>query len=224
MVAFCAIVAWGRLNFTSEQRGRPVDVGNDACAACHRTIYDSYSSTAMARTSGPALPNLIEGSFYHSPSDVSYRVQHRGELALLTYERSGPRPLRGAQELKYHVGSNTRGRTFLFEIERFLYQSPINYYAVNDRWDMSPGYSHLVAMELNHPVDPTCLFCHASRVQPPVKGTVNQFAGDAFLQPGVGCERCHGPGSDHVYGRGRMVNPAKLAGERRDSVCIQCHL
>jgi Flp pilus assembly protein TadD len=126
--------------------------------------------------------------------------------------------------LKYYVGSNTRGRTFLFEIEGFLYQSPINYYAAKDRWDMSPGYSRLVAMELNHPVDSTCLFCHASRVQAPAKGTVNQFAGDAFLQPGVGCERCHGPGSDHVAGRGPMVNPARLAGDRRDSVCIQCHL
>ena len=89
---------------------------------------------------------------------------------------------------------------------------------------MSPGYAQLVEMELNHPVDSTCLFCHASRVQRPVNGTVNKFAGDAFLQPGVGCERCHGPGSDHVKGLGPMVNPAKLTGDRRDSVCNQCHL
>jgi hypothetical protein len=89
---------------------------------------------------------------------------------------------------------------------------------------MSPGYAQLVEMELNHLVDSTCLFCHASRVQRPVNGTVNKFAGDAFLQPGVGCERCHGPGSDHVKGLGPMVNPAKLTGDRRDSVCNQCHL
>ena len=224
IVALFAIAVWGQPDSSDEQLRRPVDVGNAACAACHKSIYDSYSSTAMARTSGPALPNLIEGSFYHSPSDVSYRVERRGEVALLSYQRSGPRPLRGEQRLKYHVGSNTRGRTFLFEIEGFLYQSPINYYAVKDRWDMSPGYAQLVEMELNHPVDSTCLFCHASRVQRPVMRTVNKFAGDAFLQPGVGCERCHGPGSDHVKGLGPMVNPAKLTGDRRDSVCNQCHL
>jgi hypothetical protein len=40
----------------------------------------------------------------------------------------------------------------------------------------------------------------------------------------VGCERCHGPGSLHVEGKGKMVNPAKLAAERRDGVCAQCHL
>src|ERR687898_413212 len=204
IVALFAIAAWGQVGSAGEQLRRPVDVGNAACAACHKSIHDSYSSTAMARTSGPALPNLIEGSFYHSPSGVSYRIERKGERAQLTYERSDPRPLRGAQPLKYHVGSNTRGRTFLFEIEGFLYQSPINYYAVKDRWDMSPGYAQLVEMELNHPVDSTCLFCHASRVQRPVNGTVNKFAGDAFLQPGVGCERCHGPGSDHVKGLGPM--------------------
>ena len=140
------------------------------------------------------------------------------------YNRPGPTPLHGTQPLKYYVGSNTRGRTFLFDIEGFLYQSPINYFAARDRWDMSPGYSQLVEMELNHPVDSTCLFCHASRVQPAMEGSVNQFAGEAFLQPGVGCERCHGPGSDHVRGLGPMVNPGKLTGDRRDSICNQCHL
>jgi Flp pilus assembly protein TadD len=198
-------------------------VGNDACRPCHQAIYESYSRTAMARTSGPAFPPL-EGSFRHAPSGVSYRVYRDGPIARLTYDRAGGPPLHGTQELKYYVGSNTRGRTFLFEIEGFLYQAPINYYAVRNVWDMSPGYGTLRAMELNHPVDSTCLFCHASRVQPTRTGTVNGFTGAPFLQNGVGCERCHGAGGDHVNGAGPMVNPAKLTGVRRDSVCVQCHL
>ena len=198
-------------------------VGNDACRPCHQAIYDSYSHTAMARTSGPAFPPL-EGSFRHAPSGVSYRVYREGQTARLSYERGSGAPLRGMQELKYYVGSNTRGRTFLFDIDGFLYQAPINYYAARNVWDMSPGYAALRAMELNHPVDSTCLFCHASRVQPVRAGTVNGFDGPPFLQNGVGCERCHGGGSEHVKGAGPMVNPAALAGERRDSVCMQCHL
>jgi hypothetical protein len=89
---------------------------------------------------------------------------------------------------------------------------------------MSPGYGAHTAMELNHPVDSTCLFCHASRVQPVRNGTVNGFAGRPFLQNGVGCERCHGAGSDHVNGSESMVDPAALTGGRRDSLCMQCHL
>ncbi len=44
-----------------------------------------------------------------------------------------------------------------------------------------------------------------------------------FAYSGVTCERCHGPGAAHVNG-GAIVNPAKLAPDRRDAVCMQCHL
>jgi hypothetical protein len=206
------------------QRAAPRSmVGNDACRPCHQAIYDSYSRTTMARTSGPAFPP-IEGSFRHASSGVVYRVFTEGPTALLSYQRAGSPPLGGRQELKYYVGSNTRGRTYLFDIDGFLYQAPINYYAARNVWDMSPGYATLRTMELNHPVDSTCLFCHASRVQATRKGTVNAFTGAPFLQDGVGCERCHGSGSDHVHGAGSMVDPRRLSDERRDSVCMQCHL
>ena len=200
-----------------------VEVGNEACRPCHETIYNSYSRTAMARTSGRAVPDL-EGSFTHARSGVSYRVFRDGQSTVLSYDRSGTTALHGTQVLKYFVGSNTRGRAFLFEIDGFLYQTPINYYAATKSWDMSPGYGQLREMELNHPVDATCLFCHASRVQAAKKGTLNGFGAVAFLQNGVSCERCHGPGSNHVNRGASMVNPAKLTGERRDSVCMQCHL
>jgi predicted CXXCH cytochrome family protein len=41
----------------------------------------------------------------------------------------------------------------------------------------------------------------------------------------VGCERCHGPGSEHVAHQGRpnIVNPAKLDYVHANDVCIQCH-
>jgi hypothetical protein len=102
----------------------PTMVGNDACRPCHRAIYDNYSRTAMARTSGPAFPPL-EGSFRHPPSGVLYRIYREGRTARLSYERTAGASLRGTQDLSYYVGSNTRGRTFLFEIEGYLYQAPI---------------------------------------------------------------------------------------------------
>jgi Flp pilus assembly protein TadD len=219
-----ALAMGGRSAPIGRQSPQPQYVGNGACGSCHKAISDSYAQTAMARTSGPAAPNLIEGSFQHSPSGVSFRLFRQGRTARLAYDRSAGPPLHGAETLKYFVGSNTRGRTFLFEIDGFLYQSPVNYFAAKRVWDMSPGYSQLTQMELNHPVDSTCLFCHSSRVQRPIDGTINRFAAEAFLQPGVGCERCHGPGSEHVAGRGSMVNPARLGSGRRDDVCMQCHL
>jgi predicted CXXCH cytochrome family protein len=199
-------------------------VGNQACRRCHQAIDDSYSRTAMARTGGAASIGL-EGTFQHASSGVSYRVWRDGQQPRLTYERADLTALQGTQALKYYLGSNTRGRTFLFEIDGFLYQSPVNYYAGKKAWEMSPGFAQAREMPLR-PVDATCLFCHASRVQPARPGTVHGFDNPAFLQDGVGCERCHGPGSEHVKANGQvaMVNPARLTGEPRDSICMQCHL
>ena len=42
-------------------------------------------------------------------------------------------------------------------------------------------------------------------------------------QMGIACQRCPGPGAAHASGKGTIVNPAQLAPERRDSVCMQCH-
>jgi len=71
-----------------------------------------------------------------------------------------------------------------------------------------------------------CMRCHMSDVQREDPGTRNHFNGLPFLHGGVTCESCHGDTAAHVTssGKGPVVNPLKLDAERRDSVCISCHL
>lgn len=71
-------------------------------------------------------------------------------------------------------------------------------------------------MRLTRAVEPSCLQCHASRVRP--VRTQNRYGDPPFLENGVSCERCHGPGSEHAHdpAKSPMVNPAKLDAERRD--------
>jgi hypothetical protein len=54
----------------------------------------------------------------------------------------------------------------------------------------------------------------------------NHFAGVPFAHGGIGCASCHGDAAEHVRTQGNtpVPNPAKLAADRRDSVCLQCHL
>ena len=199
MLALCAAAATTVPALAASAAAESPYVGNEACGACHDEIYERYSHTAMARTSGPAWRNLIEGSFRHESSGVVYRISVEGAKVYLSYERPGDPGMRGRHELQYYVGSNTRGSTFLFEIEGFLYKSPINYYVQKKGWDMSPEYHPPREMELK-PAPPACLFCHASRIQPPAPGASNRYGSAPFLQDGVGCERCHGPGREHVQG------------------------
>jgi tetratricopeptide (TPR) repeat protein len=202
-------------------------VGNQACAKCHEEISRNYERTPMARSSGAVGDDVVEGSFRHGPSGVSYRVARENGAAWLEYERrdaatAGDR-LQGRRQLQYFIGSNAAGRSFLWMIDRFLFQAPVTWYAQSRRWDVSPGYEADREMRFNRPIEANCLYCHASQSQP-VFGAQNRYADPPFTQPGVACERCHGPGSLHARGLAAMINPAKLDAARRDSVCAQCHL
>ncbi|MBL8176038.1 MAG: tetratricopeptide repeat protein, partial [Bryobacterales bacterium] len=82
-----------------------------------------------------------------------------------------------------------------------------------------------------------CMFCHNGypRIPP---GHERPFAEAVYVDPlpeGIDCSRCHGPGEAHVKAasaagakreeiRAAIVNPARLSRERREEICIQCHL
>ncbi len=220
----CSFVAAGLLAHNPTSAIEPPSyAGNAACARCHEAIARSYAETPMARSSGEVKAEIVEGSFTHHPSGVRYRVAREGGAAFLEYERGGETPLNGKQQLHYFIGSNAAGRSYLFSIERFLFEAPVTFYSQAKRWDASPGYEADREMRMNRPIDANCLFCHASQSQP-IFGTQNRFAEPPFKGDGVSCERCHGPGSLHVEGKAKLVNPAKLDPARRDSICAQCHL
>lgn len=231
VIQFAALLVFAALLFELRSTAKvsatgaevPQYVGNRACASCHLAIYQSYSRTPMALTSGPVGNNLVEGAFEHSPSAMRYRLYQKDGKAFLSYQRLDESGIRGTQELAFFVGSGRRGRSYLFSIDGFLYQSPASYYSQKKRWDMSPGYESAREMPFNRAIAPSCLSCHASQISA-VKGTENRYEAMPFAQAGIGCERCHGPGSEHVKGKSPMINPGKLEAARRDSVCAQCHL
>jgi mono/diheme cytochrome c family protein len=56
---------------------------------------------------------------------------------------------------------------------------------------------------------------------------VIDFDGDGQLDEiNIGCERCHGPGSEHVrtLDAGDIINPANLRVNQANMVCGQCHI
>jgi hypothetical protein len=186
-------------------------VGSQQCHGCHAAIAEAYARTAMARSGGP-VESVPHGEF--TASGQHYRVTANR----LVFDQ-------GSAHFDYFIGSGSHGHSYLFAREGYLFELPVTWYARTGTWDASPGYEHYSEPRLDRPVDTTCLWCHASQVRF-VRGTQNRYADPPFADNGVGCERCHGPGSEHVRNpaAARMVNPAKLAPERRDSVCAQCHL
>lgn len=198
-------------------------VGNEACAPCHAAIYNSYTRSTMAKASGLAKDAPVDPEISVSRSGINYRLFTEDGRLWLSFERQSDSTVRGRRELLYYIGSGRRGRTYLFEQKGFLFESPVNWYAGKGYWDITPGYREAREAPLNLPALPECLHCHVSGMRPPVAGTENRYETPAFAYAGVTCERCHGPGESHVKG-GPALNPNALSPDRRDSVCMQCHL
>jgi tetratricopeptide (TPR) repeat protein len=197
--------------------------GSEACATCHSEIYKSYRMTAMATASGAASDGLMTGEFEHKESKVHYRVFERSGKVWMSYGRGGKDGLRGERELLYFIGSGEKGRTYLFSEQGFLFETPINWYSQEGRWNMTPAYMEAQEMPMNLPAYTDCLNCHTSGMQPPAPGTDSQYSSKPFQHAGITCERCHGEGEGHGEGKGTIVNPAKVPAERRDAICMECH-
>ena len=106
------------------------------------------------------------------------------------------------RELKYFVGSGAAARSYLISVDNFLYEAPATYYSRSHAWAPSPGYDAYKYPFLTRAIAPACLQCHATGVQS-IEGTQNGFRSPPFVEGGVGCERCHGPGARHAASRKR---------------------
>jgi predicted CXXCH cytochrome family protein len=69
---------------------------------------------------------------------------------------------------------------------------------------------------MERPTGPTCDGCHSVNYDVSTK---------KVTEWNVGCEKCHGPGSDHVKQPtpANIVNPARLNYVDATNTCIQCH-
>lgn len=69
---------------------------------------------------------------------------------------------------------------------------------------------------MQRPTGPTCDGCHSVNYDIHTK---------QVAEWNVGCERCHGPGSEHVSHptRDNILNPAQMDDVASNDTCIQCH-
>ena len=85
-------------------------------------------------------------------------------------------------------------------------------YFVKDDW----WVQYYPSNNMQRPTSATCDGCHSVNFDIITK-TVKEW--------NVGCERCHGPGSEHVKNPvcATIVNPARLNYVQANDACIQCH-
>jgi hypothetical protein len=210
------------------------------CAACHSKIAASFAKTGMARSF--YKPTAIEPvRFYHKLSETWYAIEERGGAYYQRRWRVGfdgkDAEVRESR-IDYVMGSGNHVRTYLHRTDRgALIELPLAWYSENGgEWAMNPGHDRDYALR-PRTVAYECMFCHNAYPKIPdghsEPGSEPLFAG--ALPEGIGCERCHGNGAEHIRIaqtagakveaiREAIVNPARLSKDRQMEVCMQCHL
>ncbi|MEM1206894.1 MAG: tetratricopeptide repeat protein [Acidobacteriota bacterium] len=238
-------------------------VDDRACAVCHGDLARSYSEVGMARAFAPAadarvietyaeaplasMPShptaaeLGKASYVHEPSGRHYQML-RGDDGGITFRRwqvaaDGDPIHLYERRVDWVLGSGHTSRTYLVhDPSGEMYQLPISWYTQDGgHWAMAPGFEAADHLGLGRRVRRECMFCHNAYPEVPAgsDGYGQPHTFPTELPAGIGCQRCHGPGADHVEVAARgdfdnlpatIVNPARLAPELRHQVCYGCHL
>jgi tetratricopeptide (TPR) repeat protein len=211
-------------------------VGAARCAECHDDIHRSqqhgrHSKTFIPRDGLGKVP-LPEGPVFDrdNPKVVHVLKRHGDRVGVeTTVDGQTVRAW-----LSYAVGSGDRGLTPVARDDRGdLRELRLSYYGDIHDWDRTTG--HPGAIELSEAHDYVgrvmdrdlvrrCLGCHATDYRAARDGE-----GPTAADRGVGCERCHGPGGNHLQaialklkdpaiGRPGHVSPAEST-----KLCAECH-
>ena len=180
----------------------PSYVGSAACKTCHSAIYARWQKTPMA--------NVVRDPKEHPDAIIP--------------DLSKPNPLVKfkKEDIALVYGSIWK--------QRYFTKVGDDYFPLGAQWDITHQIwrayfvanntdwwvPHYPADNMKRPTGPLCDGCHSVNYNIQTK-TVTEW--------NVGCERCHGPGGDHIASpsRGNIVNPARLNTVAAVDTCIQCH-
>jgi len=149
-------------------------------------------------------------------------------------DEKGRRIFSSAHKLEYRIGGHLTGNIYVVRWGQFFFQAPLSYYVKIKQWDLAPGYE-LAPRPFNRPIL-RCFFCHNGQPEPmPNREGMYRSPPFRFMEYGIGCECCHGPGELHLKELARhprrkpgkldntIVNPARLSPRLADDICMNCH-
>jgi predicted CXXCH cytochrome family protein len=176
--------------------------GSTACRSCHSSIYERWSKTRMA--------NVVRDPREHPDAIIP--------------DLSKPDPLVtfSKDDIALVYGSKWK--------QRYFKKVGDDYFPLPAQWDVTHKvwrpYNVKVGTDwwtkyypednMDRPTGPTCDGCHSVNYDVRTK---------KVTEWNVGCEKCHGPGGDHVKrpSQANIVNPARLNYVDATNTCVQCH-
>lgn len=188
-------------------------VGSDVCRTCHLEHYDAWKRTLHSK--------MLQDVNVNADVFVTDIIESEVRADLATKEDKLKVPSKDIhvpkmEDVKYTIGSQWKQR-YLIEKDGELYIAPTQFNIDSGKWTNYHEHDWD-----KRPWMLKCGGCHATGVDLEAK---------KFVEPGVGCEACHGPGSHHAAlpsdetykKRATIINPAKLTGGVAVQICGSCH-
>jgi hypothetical protein len=210
-------------------------VGAKACARCHADIHRSEQSNRHGRTLYRAT-DLDELPLPKEPvaDPIVPALTHaltRDGRTLRLETRDGESTWRAV--IEYGLGSGAHGLTMIGRDEagrdRVLRLSSFDH---NTLWDLTPNApppspsdpASVIGRHLPPDALAKCLDCHLTSKRAAADRNVPEAA-----DRGIGCERCHGPGGNHLAAEAAGFDDPAIARPRLASapqitrLCASCH-
>ena len=213
----------------------PTYVGAAACEKCHTKEYQVWSGSRHSKMVQPAVASAVKGDFTRGAVELRgqpYQVRERGGEYYITESYLMGKPV------EHHVDYTLGNR----RIQHYLTTLPSGRVIVlPPTWDvLRKNWFH--AFDIDDPDETSdvmvqvwnknCYSCHVSREEKHYDTEKNEYH-TTWQNFGTNCERCHGPGGEHVAHYSAAVKPqgpardivlqTRLDAERNTMVCAQCH-
>ena len=199
-------------NTTDRTNNGATYIGSDACMACH--------------------PDVAAKHIVHGHGHKLTKIQTGAPVFPTQGERAGvPNPPEGKQwsDVAYVIGGYIRKGRFVDQ-NGYIMTDGVD--GVNTQWNLDfpangavAGWTSYHADQVDpKPYDYSCFVCHTTGplesdpANPTFQDNRPGMSG-TFAEPGVQCEACHGPGSNHIPNPAARDNYVDV----NATACKECH-
>jgi predicted CXXCH cytochrome family protein len=226
---------------SAQAAGTSPYAGAAVCAKCHAEVHRQWSQSRHSKMVQPATAAAVQGDFARGRivlRDLPYLLRQTSGAFYITesYLTGKPQEHRvdftlGNRRIQHYLTRLADGRVIVlppsWDIQR---QQWFHNLDIDDP-EEAPG----VLVQI---WNKNCFSCHVSQQEKNFDAEKGRYQ-TAWLDFGINCERCHGPGSKHValhsaagatHAKARDRPPAddivmqtRLDAARNTMVCAQCH-
>src|SRR5262249_26892092 len=143
-------------------------VGMQTCRNCHVNIYETFIQTGMGQSWDHATEKKSSATFdshaivYDPYKNFYYRPFWRdSSLYIMEFRLEGVDTVyKRTEKISYIVGSGQHTNSHIWDVNGYLYQTPLTYYTQKGIWDLPPGFEDGMNTRWNRIISIECMNCH----------------------------------------------------------------